>query len=301
MALRSLPPWCIVLVLCVLRPWTAGATQEPTLEMVLERAGAYVDDYQKRLAAIVSEEFYRQQVIVATPSGRTAGRQFREGRQYRELKSDVLLVKPGDGGWVQFRDVFEVDNKPVRDRDQRLYKLFVNAAADRAEQVAKIQSESARYNIGPLTRTINIPIMGMLFFARPNQEISTFKRVDSGRIKALSALAAAADIWTVEFKEIKPGTMVRGEGGRDIPSHGRAWIDSRTGRILRTQQISVDTFVRAEVVVTYRAESGVGVLAPAEMRENYVLIQRNATITGRATYSRFRQFTVTTSEKPKPQ
>lgn len=290
----TLRPWLALLVLCLLRPWQAAA-QEPTLETVLERAGAYVEDYQKRLAAIVSEESYRQQVITGSRPGRTTGRQF------RELKSDVLLVKPGEGGWLQFRDVFEVDSKPVRDRDQRLYKLFVDAKADRAEQVAAIQSESARYNIGPLTRTINIPIMGLLFFLPANQEVSTFKQVESGNIKALSALAAPADIRTIEFKETEPGTMVRGAAGRDIPSHGRAWIDSRTGRILRTEHISVDTFVRAEVVVTYRTESGIELLVPGDMRENYFLIQRNTTITGRATYSRFRQFTVTTSEKPKPQ
>ncbi|NBV79100.1 MAG: ABC transporter permease subunit, partial [Verrucomicrobia bacterium] len=49
-------------------------------------------------------------------------------RDYRELRSDLLLVKLGDEDWwLQFRDVFEVDRRPVRDRDQRLYKLFVGA------------------------------------------------------------------------------------------------------------------------------------------------------------------------------
>ncbi|HEX6215580.1 MAG TPA: hypothetical protein VFZ38_12200, partial [Vicinamibacterales bacterium] len=164
-----------------------------------------------------------------------------------------------------------------------------------------IQDESARYNIGPLRRTINIPIMGMLFFDRPNRPMSAFKRVQSGNVKALASLAAASDIWTVEFKETQPGTMVRGAQGRDVPSHGRAWIDSTTGRILRTEHIGVDTFVRAEIDVTYRTEAGLNLLVPGEMRENYIMIRQNVTINGRATYSRFRQFTVTTTEKPKPQ
>ena len=275
--------------------WSAAAGQEPTLETVLARTAGYVSDYQQRLAAIVSEEHYRQQMIATSRAGRS-------NREYRELKSDVLLVKPGnDESWVQFRDVFEVDRKPVRDRDQRLYKLFVEAKADRAEQVQKIQSESARYNIGPLIRTINIPIMGLLFFSAASQEQSEYKRVESGNVKALSALAPAADVWAIEFKEVKPGTMVRGEGGRDLPSHGRAWIDSRSGRILRTEQNSIDTFVRAEIVVTYRKDPAIEVLVPGEMRESYFLVQRNTSINGRATYTKFRQFTVTTSEKPKPQ
>ena len=275
---------------------TVRAEQDPPLAIVLARAGEYVATYQKKLAAIVAEEHYRQQVIASSRPGRLSG------RQYRELRSDVLLVKTGeDESWLQFRDVFEVDRKPVRDRDQRLYKLFVEAKADRDEQVQTIQQESARYNIGPLQRTINIPIMGMLFFDRSNQARSAFKRVESGSVKALAALAAPTDIWTVEFKETQPGTMVRGAWGRDVPSHGRAWIDHTTGRILRTEHISADTFVRGEIDVTYRTETGVEVLVPGEMRENYVVIQQNTIINGHATYTRFRQFTVTTTEKPKPQ
>lgn len=275
---------------------SAGVSgQEPTLDVVLARAARYVTEYQKGLAAIVSEEHYRQQVVATSRAGRN-------NRQYRELKSDVLLVKPGNGdGWLQFRDVFEVDRKPVRDRDQRLYRLFVEAGADRAVQAQTIQNESARYNIGPLMRTINIPIMGLLFFSTDSQKISDYKRGHSSNVKALSALARREDIWVIEFKETGAGTIVRGEGGRDLPSNGRAWIDSATGRILRTEQNSVDTFVRADVDVTYRKEPAIEVLVPSEMRESYFLVQRNTTISGRATYSKFRQFTVTTSEKPKPQ
>jgi hypothetical protein len=79
------------------------------------------------------------------------------------------------------------------------------------------------------------------------------------------------------------------------------WLDSVTGRILRTEQISEDTAVRAVIDVTYRAEKGLDLLVPAEMRENYLIRRTELRIDGRATYGRFRQFTVTTSEKPKPQ
>ena len=105
----------------------------------------------------------------------------------------------------------------------------------------------------------------------------------------------------LEFRETTDETMVRGEGGRDVPSHGRVWLDSVTGRILRTEQISEDTAVRAVIDVTYRSEKGLDLLVPAEMRENYLIRRSELRIDGRATYSRFRQFTVTTSEKPKPQ
>jgi hypothetical protein len=80
------------------------------------------------------------------------------------------------------------------------------------------------------------------------------------------------------------------------------WIDSRTGRILRTEHQSSDLLVRADIDVTYRAEAGLDLLIPAEMRENYLLRRTTEVrIDGIATYSKFRQFTVTTTEKPKPQ
>ncbi len=270
----------------------AARAQEPTLTSVLARAGAYVADYQTRLAGVVAEELYRQNVL-STRVG---------NRQNRQIKADLLLVKPGDGeGWLQFRDVFEVDRKPVRDRDERLLKLFVNAVADRREQAVKIQRESARYNIGPVHRTINMPIMALMFFEPRAQPLVEFKRLKGESSSSFADLAADADVWTIEFRETTKDTLVKGEGGRAVPSRGRAWIDGATGRILRTEHISENTAVRAAIDVTYKAEPGVAVLVPAEMRENYLVRRTELRISGRATYSRFRQFTVTTTEKPKPQ
>ena len=273
---------------------TTGGAQEPALDAVLKRAGQYVAEYQQRLAGIVSEEFYRQNVVATSRPGRLSS------RQYRELRSDLLLVKPGtDESWLQFRDVFEVDGKPIRDRDERLYKLFITAKPDRRQQAETIQGESARYNIGPVQRTINIPILALLFFEARHQPVLDYKRVKTDNARRYAALAAAENIWTIEFRETSPETMVRGAQGRGVPSHGRVWLDSVTGRILRTEHISEDTSVRALIDVTYKAETGLDLLVPAEMRENYLVRRTELRIDGRATYSKFRQFTVTTSEKPK--
>jgi hypothetical protein len=266
---------------------------------VLARAASYVADYQKRLQGIVAEETYRQN-MVSTTRGGLNGRG-RINRDYRELRSDLLLVQlPGEDWWLQFRDVFEVDRTPVRDRDQRLYKLFVNAKADVRPQADAIQKESSRYNLGPILRTINIPIMALLFFEKGVQANITFEEGDAGNVKRLDGLAEPAAIRMISFKETKPGTMVKGANSRDIPSHGRVWLDGTTGRILRTELISEDTDIRAAIDVIYKVESALGdLLVPAEMRENYTLRRSDTRIDGRATYGRFRQFTVTTTEKPK--
>src|SRR6187402_3434014 len=131
------------LVTLIVAIWAivAANAQEPSLDVVLARAAAYVADYQKRLQGIVAEELYIQNYTRTTRAGRLA----REGRQ---LRSDLLLVKvEGAERWLQFRDVFEVDRRPVRDRDQRLYKLFVDAKADARAQAQTVQEESSRYNL----------------------------------------------------------------------------------------------------------------------------------------------------------
>jgi len=282
---------------------TAIPAQEPSINAVLARAADYVAAYKQHLSGIVAEEHYRQQVFRTTAGlGRSANREVREDREVRELRSDLLLVRPGDrDAWLQFRDVFEVDRKPIRDRDQRLYKLFVDARSDPSEHAAVIQNESARFNIGPIRRTINIPILALLFFERVNQPQLQFARAKAEELRPFLDLAKADDIWLLEFRETGADTMVKGEQGRGVPSRGRAWIDSANGRILRTEQISEDLAVRAVIDVSYRSEQGLDLLVPAEMRETYLLRRTAVRIEGRAIYSRFRRFTVTTSEKPKPQ
>ena len=273
------------------------AQPEPSLATVLARAAAYVADYQTRLAGIVAEELYRQNVQMTSRGGR-------QTREFRQLRSDVLMVKPsGADRWLQFRDVFEVDRKPIRDRDQRLYKLFVESpesAATSRTRAEQIQAESARFNIGPVMRTVNMPILALLFLERSVQPIITFKKANAGNVKRFDGLAAADDVWLIEYRETMDGTLVRGESNRDIPSHGRIWIDSTSGRILRTELVSEDIAIRANIDVSYKAEPGLDLLVPAEMREVYLVRRTESRIDGRAAYSRFRPFTVTTSEKPKP-
>ena len=64
--------------------------------------------------------------------------------------------------WIPFRDVFEVDAQPIRDREQRLARLFLKPSEDSLEQAYRIQDESARYNLGNMRRTINNPVLAMV-------------------------------------------------------------------------------------------------------------------------------------------
>jgi hypothetical protein len=263
---------------------------------VLARVASYVRSYQQQLIGVVSEEHYRQNSLTTSRAGRTT-------RQFRELRSDVLLVRlPNEEHWLQFRDVFEVDRKPVRDRDERLSKLFITPTADGRAQAETIQQESARHNIGPVQRTINMPILALLFFEESQQRQLEIEKLVVTSARRFAPLARAEDVWRLGFTEIGRPTMVRGAGGKDLPSHGEIWVDSTTGRILETELISEDNVqVNATILVAYGPAPGFSFLLPTEMRERYRVRVNESRIDGHATYNRFRQFTVTTTEKPKPE
>lgn len=289
----------VAALVIVLAGGVLTAAQDVPLTLVLGRAADYVGRYHSGLRGVVAEETYTQ-IMTSLRAGGAGGRS-RISRDSRRLKSDLLLVQlPNDDRWMQFRDVFEVEGKPVRDRDQRLYKLFVDATPDAHEQAEALQKESSRYNLGPLLRTINIPVMALYMFDRnihPGVEYRFGKTSGTNR---LGTMAPAESIVVVEFEETTGETLISGENGRGIPSRGRAWIDRTNGRILQTELIARDTSIRAEINVTYKQQDGIVPLVPGEMRETYQIQRTETRIDGRAEYGRFRQFTVTTSEKQKP-
>src|SRR5438128_947713 len=111
----------------------------PTIAALLQRAASYVSDFETRFSNVVAEEHYIQR---APSSARSMSAM--PILVHRELRSDFLFVKvPGDDSWIPFRDVFEVDGKPVRDRQERLTALFLQPAAVAIDQAKKVAEESA--------------------------------------------------------------------------------------------------------------------------------------------------------------
>src|SRR6185295_7565474 len=271
---------------------------------VLERAGAYVRDLQIRLAGIVAEERYVQQVkylVPATAIGAVRANAPPDAR--RVLRSDLLLVKPeGATRWVQFRDVFEVDGKPLRDRSERLVKLFLEPTASSAQQVTQIVNESARFNIGSVQRTINVPVLALLILDPANQRRFSFERSNRGRPQLGSEPKAAsgADLWVLEYDEVSAGTLVRTNNDRDLPIHGRIWIEPSSGRVFATELSAQDTSLKGTIDVSYRIEPALALLVPSEMRERYELRKDGSRVEGTATYTKFRQFQVKVDEKIAP-
>jgi hypothetical protein len=289
---------CAVLATLMAAAILSAADRPPSLDDVLARVRDYVTRYEGELSGIVAEEHYTQDSDVAD----------RPFLTHREMKSDLLVVHTlGAEGeaYVQFRDVFEVDGSPVRDRSERLLKLFLEPSESTREQAIQIMEESSRYNIGSVTRNINVPLLALMLMHPTYQRRFKFSMSteDKGVPKGLPRsghFTLAVDVRVVSFKETGSPTIVRGDRNLDAPSRGRVWVEPDTGRILMTEVIVEGPTVLTTIQVSYQAEPLVGFLVPVEMHETYVSRKRNYKIEGTAVYSNFRQFTVKTDEKIGP-
>ena len=80
------------------------------------------------------------------------------------MRADIVLVKVGPPlEWRMYRDVFEVDGRPVRDRAERLAALFLEPAETARAQAERIAEVSARFNISNLGRVLNEPGLPLAF------------------------------------------------------------------------------------------------------------------------------------------
>lgn len=282
-------------IVCTM-PGGPVAAGPPTLDAVLARAGAYVTEFQRRLSGIVAEERYVQEVWATRDPLVEPIR--------RNLRSDLLLVKPsGAREWLQFRDVFEVDGEPVRDRTERLVKLFVEPPDSVDAQIGSIIRESARYNIGSIQRTVNTPVLALTFLEPENQARFKFKRAGdriptvAGRdTSAEGHFRVATEVWVIQYSEQRSGTIIRTTDRHDLPSKGRFWIEPSSGQVLMTELVAESRTVRATIDVSYQSEPLVGLLVPIEMRERYDGRRDGSHIEGTAEYGRFRQFRVKVDE-----
>jgi hypothetical protein len=271
-------------------PLGPGApARPPDLKAVLARAAAYVDEFRERLSGIVAEEHYVQRQV--------------PGDRRRELRSDLLLVRSNTTPhWIQFRDTFEVDGTPVRDRADRLTALFLQPAASARAQAERIGDESSRYNLGPVLRTINVPLMPLMFLERDIQPRLRFSRVADADAKVAPLDGAAeglfrvtTEVWVIRFEERQRPTIVRDPIRRgNVPAQGRFWIEPQTGRVLMSEMRATHPEVRAEITVSYQSEPLLGLLVPIAMHEVYRETRPRALgrIEATATYGKFRQFQV---------
>ena len=266
--------------------------QEPVPNL-LRRATTYVEDLHTQLSAMVAEERYDQTMSgdsVAAPGG------FRR----RALRSEFLFFRPeGADRYFGFRDVVQVDRREVRDRDERLVNLFLEAAGSATRQAAEIRRESARYNLGGVDRNFNTPTYALLFLRASHTLRFEFERTEESSLPlGVEELDDDLALVVLQYREVWPTTVLRGRDGRNMPAQGRFWIEPATGHVLATELKVDDEVVSAHIAVRFEHSEEMGHLVPVEMRERYDNRRERFRIEGTATYRRFRRFQVEVSEGP---
>ncbi len=287
-----------LLVLSLLVVPAAARAQEPPLVDVLGRVTRYVGELSARLSGAVAEEHYEQRATTPVDSSLGSRGGSRSAYYRRTLRSDYLLVRPRNVGWYYgFRDVFEVDGQPVRDRQERLTELFLDPSASANTQIRGIVRDSARYNIGDVQRNFNVPTLALLFLHADNKARFDFERAaDDSPPLGLDRPEADGEVWVIAYRENWPTTLIRGRERSNLPASGRFWIEPATGRVLASEVGVQDSEMEATIAVGYRLDSGLGHLVPAEMRERYENRRQRSRVDGTATYTDFRRFQVQVSE-----
>jgi len=293
------------------RPALAQAAP-PTVDQVIERAGKYVVGYGEKMSLVIGVERYAQWMQNADDVRPLV----------RNLVSEFALVRIKDD-WLGFRDVIDLDGKPVGDRQDRLQKLFLESPATAVQAGRTIANESARYNMGPLQRNFNVPTTALFFLHPTNRGRFTFKKESEDTLEGVR-------VWKIRYKEASRPTIIRTSQGKDMPVKGILWIDPADGRVLKTNmelesdsmlsgansQMRNNTFEEpfqgrvvpgwderrvnsaVSITVTYKPEERLGLLVPVEMLESYEGPFRSqftgnesvSKVNCRATYSDFKRF-----------
>jgi hypothetical protein len=274
-------------------------------DSALQAAARYLDAYEHRISAIGAEEMYEQSVVTggSLVVGGPAARQspaVTPARATRKTRANMMTISLGANGWVSFRDVFELDGKPVRDRDERLSRILQKVDSDSLEQARKIAAESARYNLDAealrVNRTTNVPMTALLFLRAANQSRSSFRLGKPERVGGVMCQ-------TLQFTEQSWPRLIRTSD--DAPAEGTFWIDmAGGGRIVKTELrmesgAARGQSVRTQTAVTYSHIDKLDLWVPTVMDEKYELFATRQTVTGHAVYSDFREFKVTTAENIK--
>jgi hypothetical protein len=279
---------------------------------VLERVGEYVLEYEDAFSNLVAEETCTQKVelqfqktyYTTAPSNDRAGQrptavQYTEKKvEQRVTRADLVFVRlTGVIPWASYRDVFEVDGRKVRDHEERLLEFFTKAHVDAHQRAQELLLASARYNIGPLVRTTNLPTLPLVFLLQPNQ--GRFRFELGGR-----HTVANTEVVELRFTEVMRPTLVKGPEGVDLPTAGYFLVNPRRGTVVRSVvRFDFGPEHEGRVTTVYESKQALAMWVPVEMKERYADMP-NAKVRlfhppfeSEARYGNFRKFSVSTEEK----
>lgn len=258
---------------------------------VLSSGMRYTMNYEQRFMLLAADEHYDQQLLRPPNPGSNLSRSNPGGGMQgggamatQTIDSDFLLVQlGGDGeGWMPFRDAYEVKGRKLRERDDRLLKLFTTNHKDRFDKAAQLTADSTKFNLGNVARTINIPTLAMMFLhPRVNER---FEFTDGGE-ETINGRVLRKAI----YKEVARPTLIKTTRNRDLALTGTMLIDPFTGTVVKTELNAADPQVRCQVIVTFRRDEALDLWVPEKMEEFYKAYSGLDDILATATYSNVRR------------
>jgi hypothetical protein len=280
----------------LMAPALASAAEKPTLTALMQQAGAYVMAFEQDASGVVLEESYEQSL-----------RRGSRGESRRLVSEFVLVTLPGETGVFGFRDVFQVDGRPVRDRDMRLERLFLRPTQEGLDQASAILEASARYNLGSTVRNFNFPTLPLLVLRPETQPRFAFR--DRG-----ATTVAGRPARKIDFEENRKPTLIRDPSrNEDVLSRGNLVLVEETGAVLRSEFRVADARGRSLIAVEYGWFEALRLWLPVEMAETYdgpggaftpigttIRVGGAESLTAFARYSKPRRFGVTTEERVGP-
>jgi hypothetical protein len=244
----------VVVVVCGVHALAARA-QSPDTDELLRRIGAYTRRVVSAFSNVVAEERYEQ---------RAAG-----GRPRRLLSDFLLVAYPGSTDvFLTFRDVREVDGKPVRDQQERITQLFLRPFANAVSRARDISSAGQRHSLGPL----NNPLAVFIFVQPVYQKNYRFTR--QGLEPTLGP-----DVRRLDLVRLPSPTRAQ--------ARGSLWVSETTGEIVKTQ-LREGPWSDLTSTTTFEIHPRLGIRVPVEMKDDW------GSISGSATYTNFRRFGVHT-------
>lgn len=264
------------------------AAQQPPLPDVLKAAADYISKFAGPALVIEAEE---QQTQTDTSSGQIGGT--------RRLKSDFVVIALDDARVASFRDAFEVDGAPLRERKNRLLDLLRSTDATTVDKLRDLSEASVRNYISPNLYVLGDPTLPLQFLRPQNQGRFAFK---AEGVRKMDERQVAI----VRFTE--QGTERFIQSPEKAPITGRLWIDTATGAVRQAELTFSGKEFNLRSNTKYALDPSLGLWLPSEMVLNSDVRGRGfnntasdmgaggqlavrQSLEARVTYSKYRQVT----------
>lgn len=237
--------------------------QSPDQATLMRRVGLYASWFVTQFSNVVSEEEYEQRFSISS--------------RRRHLTSDFMLVGyPGSREAVlTFRDIREVDGKPIGDQADRITRLFLEPFDSAVRRAQDIHREGLRLSIENGRLMDPLTVLGYL--QTPYQ--GNFRVSRGGHERTLGD----------DVREINLTPTSRNQ---TVWKPARAWVSEATGAVVKTE-LRVGFGGNAQVTTTtFGVDPGLAIPVPIEMRDE--VPRGRDDFIGTARYSNFRRFEVRT-------